>query len=85
MAADVNFDGRVTVGDVVVIRNVLLGNQASFGDRGSWTFADGSQDYSNITSLRDISNTISIKNLQANSPALQIIAIKLGDVNASAE
>ncbi len=85
LAADVNNDGRVSVTDMVIIRNVILSNREGFPEGRNWLFVNGMGDYSNIQDLRDIPQTIIVRNLTAVTGELTFRAIKLGDANGSAQ
>ncbi len=84
LAADANFDGRVTVTDMVKIRNTLLGNDANFEGNKAWKFVNGMSDYSTIRDLREIPESIIVKNLSTSTTELIFRAIKVGDVDGSA-
>jgi len=86
IAADVNNSQSVTMGDVVMIKRLILGIDAEFAFVNSWKFVDMYYEFQNpqnpweygfpeVLQLQDLTNDV----LAAN-----FTAIKMGDVNGSA-
>ncbi len=81
-ASDVNLDGRISAFDLLLMRQLILGQTLSFPTGASWVFYNAlAQDVSLPAEQRDLKFT------KAEFPLsqLDIIAVKLGDVNGSAQ
>lgn len=70
LAADVSGNDKVTGTDLILIQKLLLGINSAFPGRQSWTFDPVSINFSDITEP---------------SVELEIMGIKLGDVNGTAD
>ncbi|MEM9847504.1 MAG: M43 family zinc metalloprotease [Bacteroidota bacterium] len=78
IAADVNDSGTITTMDILAIRRVLLGFEDQFPNNTAWRFVPADVEY-------QIPNNASfaLDNLKAGEQTLDIIAIKIADVNLS--
>ena len=85
IAADINNSGSVTTFDMVLMRKVILGIDSEFTDNSPWRFmpANGYSDENSATEPT-LSETITIPVLENNLPSLDYLAIKVGDLNGSA-
>lgn len=87
IAADANNSGSVTTLDLVAIRRVILQIDDSFQNNTSWRFVDA--DYVFPSPANPWSNgfpeLINMNNVDLDVLDADFVAIKVGDVNASAE
>ncbi len=79
LAADVNGNGRVSVSDVILIQNVILGQRTAF-EIPAWQFVLTD---SNTTDLNGLLFTKTIL-LNSDENNINFIGVKSGDVNGSA-
>lgn len=86
IAADVNNSGSVTTVDLVWIRRLILGNIESFPDNKSWRFVDATYDFIDDLDPFDenFPERIIITSLNQNYLDNDFVAIKIGDVNGTA-
>lgn len=75
LAADVNLSNSVTTFDIVEIRKAILGVYESFPEISAWGFLSPSGFLFNRLTLNDISEQVNFT----------VVAIKIGDVNFSAD
>lgn len=75
IAADVNLSNSVTTFDIVEIRKAILGVYSAFPQAPSWGFVSPEGTLFNVFTLNDISEEVNFN----------ITAIKMGDVNFSAD
>jgi hypothetical protein len=90
IAADVNRSGGVTTFDLVAIRKLILFIDLEFPNHNtSWRFIDASHVFSDpndpFALYFDECKTINFSGNQNNATGLDFIAIKVGDVNGSAQ
>lgn len=87
IAADVNNSGSITAFDLVLMRKVILGIDTEFANNATWRFfpADSELMAQGSDNVDNLSETIVINNLENDQSALDFIAIKTGDLNASAK
>lgn len=90
IAADCNRDGLVSVGDIIAVREVILGRKTSYSSRDGvdenlWrfvplgqTFADARNPFAELNSGAD---RVLIPNLSASLGGVNVVGIKLGDVD----
>ncbi len=83
IAADVNGDLAITVQDIVLIRNMILGMIPHFGKTPAWLFIPKSYKFKNPNHplAEDYPIAYTLNNLQANQVGLDFIGIKTGDVS----
>ncbi len=82
IAADANGSGTVTTSDVLDIRRVILGIQPAFGLGTSWKFVDQDLEFNDPTNpFAEELDVITVESVD--ETALDIIAIKVGDLNNS--
>jgi len=84
IAADINRDDKVSSIDVVELRKVVLGVQDEFSNNTSWRFVDATQTFADATSPFPVDESREISNLSTEMNAENFVAVKIGDVNASA-
>ncbi|MFK7775639.1 MAG: T9SS type A sorting domain-containing protein [Saprospiraceae bacterium] len=86
LAADVNNSGQITALDMVIIRSLILLNFTEFPNNDSWKIIDGDFVFADPTQpwASNIPQQIIINNLETNRE-LNMIGIKMGDVNNSAQ
>ncbi len=84
IAADINKNGKVTTGDVVELRKLILGTNTIFTNNNSWRFVDNSFTFKNVNDpLSEVFPEI--KQVQGSSTNTDFIAVKIGDINNSAK
>jgi Dockerin type I domain len=84
IAADINKNGKVTTGDVVELRKIILGINTIFTSNNSWRFVDNAFTFKNDNDpLSEVFPEI--KQVQGNSANTDFIAVKIGDINSSAK
>ena len=84
IAADVNKNGKITTGDVVELRKLVLGTSTLFVNNTSWRFMDNAFTFKN--SNDPLSEVFpETKQSSGNSANTDFTAIKIGDVNNSAK
>ena len=84
IAADINRDDKVSSIDVVELRKVILGVQKEFSQNTSWRFVDSGQVFADISSPWPVDETRTISSLSTDMEAEDFVAVKIGDVNATA-
>ncbi len=84
IAADINGDSNVSSIDVVELRKLILGVQEEFTSNTSWRFIDAGQVFADITSPWPLDETRAISNLSTDNEDENFVAVKIGDVNATA-
>ncbi len=88
IAADVDGNGEVNVGDIIHIRRLILGLSENFpNDMPSWSYVPTDYEFDN---LRDpwaeaFPLVRNYNNLEANVIDADFVGVKLGDVNGSAQ
>ena len=85
IAADVNNSGSVTTADIVAIRKVILGIEDTFPNNTPWRFVDASYTFPNPNNpfADDFPESALVYLSQDDSQ--NFVAIKVGDVNQSAD
>ena len=84
IAADVNKDNKVTAGDLVELRKLILGIYAKLPNNKSWRFLDKAVNISDIANPWGVNEYISINNFSASMMNNNFVAVKVGDINGSA-
>src|SRR6056297_2100188 len=84
IAANVNDDARITGGDLIDLRKVILGIEATFPSNESWRFVDAEQTLTTGIVPVDYSESIEILDIQSNDSDQDFVAVKIGDVDGSA-
>ena len=84
IAADINADDKVSSIDIVELRKLILGVQDEFNNNTSWRFVDGTQTFADITSPFPVDESRVISNLTVDMNEENFVAVKVGDVNATA-
>lgn len=87
IAADINRSNSVTTLDLVELRMVVLNHQEEFSNNSSWRFVDAAYVFPNPQNPFEepFPEAIHYNNFIAGLPPASFIAIKVGDVNGSAE
>lgn len=87
IAADVNNNKKVTGTDIVEIRRMILKLTNKFNLVNSWRFIDASHTFSNPRNpwATTLPESITVPTLNGNLANLNFVAIKMGDVNFSAD
>jgi large repetitive protein len=85
IAADVNNSKSITTLDLIALRKLILNIDQSFQNNTSWRFVDATYQFPNASNpwAAAFPEVVSINDLGANTTA-NFVAIKVGDVNASA-
>ncbi len=85
IAADVNNSQRVTAADLGDLRKVILGVNNQFPNNKSWRFVDAQHTFTNNTHPFPYAEEIFMENVKKDYFGLDFIAVKIGDVNATAK
>lgn len=85
IAADVNNSQTLSAVDIISLRQVVLGNQADFPNNTSWRFVNKTQEFIDSSNPWPFVETVSLDYLDQEESINHFIAIKIGDVNNSAE
>lgn len=87
IAADINRSGSVSTLDLILARKLILGSVADFPNNSSWRFVRADHDFPNPGNpfAAFFPELVNINNLSISDPLFyDFIALKVGDVNASA-
>lgn len=86
IAADANKSGTVTTFDLVEVRKLILMINTNFPNNTSWRFVDKAYQFPNPTNpwQEVFPEVININNLPAAQTGDDFVAIKIGDINNSA-
>ncbi|HAD11135.1 MAG TPA: hypothetical protein DCF33_01730 [Saprospirales bacterium] len=86
IAADANRSGSITTFDIVELRKLILGIYTELPANESWRFVDKSFVFPNVANpfQTNFPEEKSVLDIQANAMDDDFVAIKVGDVNASA-
>ena len=84
IAADINRDDNVSSIDIVELRKVVLGIQDEFQSNTSWRFIKAEQIFEDATSPFPVVEIRDVDDYQGDEGLQNFIAIKVGDVNATA-
>ncbi|MFT4535916.1 MAG: hypothetical protein ACI9P5_003288, partial [Saprospiraceae bacterium] len=85
IAADINGDEKLKASDLLVLRKLILGIITDLPTNESWRFVDKTQVFDDIYSPWPIKENIDIVSLQEDKLDNDFIAVKIGDVNGSAD
>ncbi len=85
IAADVNNSKTISTLDLIALRKLILNIDTHFANNTSWRFVDATYNFPNANNpwAAAFPEVVSINDIPANATA-NFIAIKVGDVNASA-
>jgi alpha-tubulin suppressor-like RCC1 family protein len=85
IAADVNNSKSITTLDLIALRKLILNIDQSFQNNTSWRFVDATYKFPTASNpwAAAFPEVVSVNDLAANTTA-NFVAIKVGDVNASA-
>lgn len=85
IAADANNNGSITILDLLMIREVILGVEDGFDNNTSWRFVDADYAFPNPSNpwVEQFPETVIIDDLQGDAFA-EFIAVKTGDVTGNA-
>ena len=86
LAADVNFDGKINSKDLIILRDVILGNRSNFPSGSSWRFYDSEYEFENRIQpyLDEVPAKIELLDPEEIIENIDFSGIKLGDLNSSA-
>ncbi len=85
IAADVNNSAKITAADLVELRKLILGIQTEFANNKSWRFVDNAYQFADTKNPFPYKEFTNMTNLDHDVAGLDFIAVKIGDVNASAK
>jgi len=85
IAADVNNSQSLSAVDIISLRQVVLGNENSFPNNTSWRFVDKAQQFIDASSPWPFVESVKLDYLETEESVNNFVAIKVGDVNNSAE
>lgn len=83
LAADVNNDKRVSGGDIIDLRRVILGIENEFPNNSAWRYVDQSYQFSANPLNDQFEENYGISNLNSAMTGIDFYAIKVGDVDGS--
>ena len=84
IAADVNKDNKVTAGDLVELRKLILGIYAELPNNRPWRFLDKAINITDIANPWGVNEYISITNFTTSAMNNNFVGVKIGDLNGSA-
>ncbi len=86
IAADINRSSNVTTFDIILLRQLILGIEATIPQNTSWRFIDALYEFPNPANpwTETFPEVIQIENLQDHQEGVDFIAIKIGDINGNA-
>nr|MBP6569694.1 T9SS type A sorting domain-containing protein [Saprospiraceae bacterium] len=84
IAADVNKDNKVTAGDLVELRKLILGIYIELPNNKSWRFLDKAINISDIANPWGVNEYIGINNFTTSMMENNFTGVKVGDINGSA-
>lgn len=85
IASDVDNNDKISASDIVALRKLVLGITPQYPNgQTSWRFVDSRQEFNDVSSPWPYDQTISFDNINANKTQMDLIAVKMGDVNSSA-
>ena len=84
IAADVNKSGTITTNDIVQMRQMILNITPNYANNSSWRFVDAKYKFGANPLAEAFSESIDANNLLEDRPTDNFIAIKIGDLNNSA-
>jgi SprB repeat/Dockerin type I domain len=87
IAADVNKDGKITTLDVLELRKAILRLTYQFANNTSWRFIQKTYKFQDVNNpiIEDLPAYYKLTNLRVNTPKLDFIGVKIGDVNETAQ
>jgi hypothetical protein len=87
IAADINNSQSITTLDLVKLRRMILLIDTEFSNNTSWRFVDAAYTFPNPANpwVETFPEIININNLDADMMNGNFVAVKIGDINASAE
>ncbi len=85
LAADVNMDGKLTGGDILEIRKLILGKTNKFKSGRSWSFVSEGFEFNDpehpwVDSENGLYNIV-VNDIRENTMSNDFIGLKLGDIN----
>ena len=84
IASDANDDDKVTAGDILALRKLILGVTDDLANSESWRFVDKAQTFFDINDPWPFIEQLDIIDLSANENQNDFVAVKIGDVNQNA-
>lgn len=85
LAADINKDNKVTAADLVELRKLILGIYPNLPANKSWRFFDKSSNISDVAQPWTTPEYIRVTNFNTSMMNNDFVAVKIGDINNSAE
>ncbi|MEN0003468.1 MAG: HYR domain-containing protein [Bacteroidota bacterium] len=87
IAADVDRSGSVSIGDLVVLRRLILSIEDSFPNGNtSWRFIDGNYEFPDPSNpfLEEFPEALNISNFDLDDLLIDFVGVKVGDVDQTA-
>ena len=85
IASDIDNNEKISASDIVALRKLVLGVTPEYPNgQSSWRFVDGRQEFNDVSSPWPYDESISFDNINSNRAQMDMIAVKIGDVNSSA-
>lgn len=86
IAADINHSGNISTLDIIHLRKAILNISDFFPNNTSWRFVDAEYAFPDHTNpwTEEFPEVIAVNNLSFDGAVVDLIAVKIGDVNHSA-
>lgn len=82
IAADVNFDQKITITDIISLRQLILGITENFQGNVNWKFVNTKQ-MPTMADLYPLNEVYLVEKLTNNMPSMDFMGIKIGDIDGS--
>ncbi|PHI18402.1 hypothetical protein CEQ90_18035, partial [Lewinellaceae bacterium SD302] len=85
IAADVNNSGSITTLDLLLLRNLILGNISEFPNNTSWRFFDATQSMEGMDNVlqEELFEMVVLEDITSCTNNIDFIGVKIGDLNGS--
>ena len=84
IAADINSNSDISAGDLLDLRRLILGVTAELPSNDSWRFVDKTYKFVDAENPWPFKESIQVYDLQNDDMKNDFVAVKIGDVNSSA-
>jgi len=85
VAADINYSGHISALDLIELRKLILGVYEELPSNESWRFVDEAQTFADVNNPWPVNEVISISQFMDDKMDNDFVAVKIGDVNNTAE
>ena len=85
IASDIDNNEKVSATDIVALRKLVLGITPQYPNgQTSWRFVDARQEFNDVSNPWPYDESISFNDINSNKSYMDLVAVKIGDVNSSA-